>query len=144
MTRPDARVPGSGVPRWPAGLRPETPLPYALWHVLDAVDGERTLGQVAAALRLSPQQVEQALEQAQGWTSRALRREQRLSGAVIENVTHALVSVIGPIGEFTVEDALDEVGRQATLSQLLSNVAGQLGEQQLQQFVRQLRTRGLT
>lgn len=141
MTRPDPST--LGVPRWPAGLRAETPLPYALWHVLDAVDGERTLAQVAAALRLTPLQVEQALEQAQSWTSRALRREQRLSGPVIEDVTHALVSVIGPIGEFAVDDALDEVGEQATLSQLLASVARQLGEQQLQQFIRQLRTRGL-
>ncbi|UTA51216.1 PqqD family protein [Deinococcus radiodurans] len=98
------------VPRWPSGLRDDTPLPYAAWRVLDLVDGKRTLAQIAAHLDLAQEDVERALEQAQSWLGRALRREQPVTEAVLDNVTQALVSVVGPIGEFLIDDALDQVG----------------------------------
>ena len=131
------------VPRWPSGLRDDTPLPYAAWRVLDLVDGKRTLAQIAAQLDLAQEDVERALEQAQSWLGRALRREQPVTEAVLDNVTQALVSVVGPIGEFLIDDALDQVGEGATLSALLGAVALELDEAHLHQFVRQLRTRRL-
>ncbi|AAF11386.1 hypothetical protein [Deinococcus radiodurans] len=131
------------VPRWPSGLRDDTPLPYAAWRVLDLVDGKRTLAQIAAHLDLAQEDVERALEQAQSWLGRALRREQPVTEAVLDNVTQALVSVVGPIGEFLIDDALDQVGEGATLSALLGAVAPELDEAHLHQFVRQLRTRRL-
>lgn len=131
------------IPRWPTGLRDDTPLPYSTWRVLDLVDGRRTLAQLSRELELSQEEVEQALEQAQSWTSRALRREQVVTEALLDHVTQALVSVIGPIGEFMVDDALDAVGEQPTLSALLGTIAPELDEAHLHQFVRQLRTRGL-
>ena len=131
------------IPRWPTGLHDDTPLPYSTWRVLDLVDGRRTLAQLSRDLELSQEEVEQALEQAQSWTSRALRREQVVTEALLDHVIQALVSVIGPIGEFMVDDALDTVGEQATLSALLETIASELDEAHLHQFVRQLRTRGL-
>lgn len=131
------------IPRWPSGLRDETSLPYAAWRVLDLVDGKRTLAQIASQLELSQEDVERALEQAQSWTNRALRREQPVTEAVLGNVTQALVSVVGPIGEFLIDDALEQVGEGATLSALLGAVAPELDETHLHQFVRQLRARRL-
>ena len=131
------------VPHWPIGLRDDTPLPYAAWRVLDLVDGRRTISQLAQSLGLSAMAVEEALEQAQVWNSRALRREQVMTGAILQTVTQALVSVVGPRGEFIVDDAVDAVGSGSTLSQLLGAVAAELDEAHLQQFVRQLRAQGL-
>lgn len=132
------------VPHWPPGLRDELPLPYQLWRVMDLVDGYRTLAQLSGELEMGQEDVERALEQVQSWVNRASKREQVLNEDLLSGVTQALVSVIGPIGEFAVDDALDDVGEDATLSQLLSALAPQLAEQQLHQFVRQLRARGLT
>lgn len=132
------------VPRWPTGLREDNMLPYETWRVLSLVDGQRSIGQIANELQLSPEEVERLLDLARDWTSRALRHEQTITSAIIDSVTQALVSVVGPMGEFVVDDALEAVGTQATLSVFLGSIAPELEETHLHQFIRQLRSRGLT
>lgn len=131
------------IPRWPASLKDETPLPFQAWRVLDQVDGQRTLGEIAQSLQLSPEEVTSTIQLAESWIQRAVQREQVVTESVISTVSQCLMSVVGPMGEFMVDDALDDVGENATLSQILSNIAGQLNEGHLHAFVRQLRSKGL-
>lgn len=131
------------VPRWPASLKDETPLPFQAWRVMDQVNGQRSVAEIAQNLQLSSDQVSAAIEQAESWIQRAVQREQVVNEAMISTVSQCLMSVVGPMGEFMVDDALDEVGDHATLSQILSNIAGQLDESHLHAFVRQLRSKGL-
>ncbi|MFC5849928.1 AsnC family protein [Deinococcus petrolearius] len=136
-------LPGD-VPRWPAALRDETPLPYAVWRVMDHVDGRRSVADIGRALGLSAHTVAQALAQANEWTQRASQRSQALTPALRESVEQCLLSVVGPIGEVVVDDALQDVGESPSLEGLLSAIAEQLSEAQLHAFVRQLRARNLT
>lgn len=131
------------VPVWPPELRDETPLPFSAWKIMHLVDGQRSAQQIAAQLGLSLSEVQSALEQAENWTNRAVQRDRVMTDAVIATVSQCLMSVVGPMGEFMVDDALDEVGEYPTLSQVLSNIATQLHETHLHAFVRQLRTKGL-
>lgn len=136
-------LPGD-VPRWPAALRDETPLPYVVWRVMDQVDGRRSVADIGRELGLSAQAVAQALAQANEWTQRAAQRTQALTPALQSSVEQCLLSVVGPIGEVVVEDALHEAGDSPSLEGLLSAIAEQLSEAQLHAFVRQLRARNLT
>lgn len=133
----------TSAPAWPADLTGETLLPFALWRVLHHVDGVRSAGEVAQLARVQPQDVTGAVAQAAAWASRAAQRTQPLTGASVQAVTACVIAVVGPMGEFMVDDVLDELGESAPLSALLSGVAAQLGEAQVQAFVRQLRARGL-
>ncbi|WP_245576178.1 hypothetical protein [Deinococcus murrayi] len=133
-----------GVPTWPAGLRDDLPLPFALWRVLHHVDGVRTAAEVAALARMSPADVGTALAQAEAWVRRAAQRSQPVTDEVLEAVTACVIAAVGPMGEFVVDDVLDELGEERpTLSTLLSALAGQLGEAQVPVFVRHLRARDL-
>ena len=131
------------IPQRPAALKDETLLPFGVWQVLDLVDGTRSVQAIATQLRVSPEQVSRALEQAHTWIDRSVQREQVVTENTITTVSQCLVSVVGPMGEFIVDDALDELGQNATLAQVLSNIAAQLDEQHLHAFVRQLRAKGL-
>ena len=131
------------IPQRPAALKDETVLPFNVWQVLDLVDGKRSLQAIATQLQVRVDQVAQALEQAHTWIGRSVQREQVVTEATIHTVSQCLVSIVGPMGEFIVEDALDEVGQNATLAQVLSSIASQLDEQHLHAFVRQLRSKGL-
>lgn len=130
-------------PRWPQHLKDETPLPYSVWHIVNRIDGKQTVGEIMALTGASLDEVTKALEQVENWVSRAVKREQVVTEPIIDSVSQCLMSVVGPMGEFMVEDSLDEVGSEATLSQLLASLANQLEEQHLHAFVRQLRSKGL-
>lgn len=131
------------VPQRPTALKDETPLPFNVWQVLDLVDGVRSVQAIAITLNIHPDQVNQALEQAHTWIGRSVQREQVITESTINTVSQCLVSIVGPVGEFIVDDALDEAGENATLAQVLSSIASQLDEQHLHAFVRQLRSKGL-
>lgn len=134
---------GTGAPSWPPGLRDETPLPFAVWRVLHHVDGVRPLGEVARLARVTPPEVAEAVAQAARWAGRASQRGQPVTEASARVVTACVTAVLGPMGTLLVEDTLDDLGDGATLGALLSAVAAQLGEAQVQAFVRGLRERGL-
>ncbi|WP_034387761.1 hypothetical protein [Deinococcus sp. YIM 77859] len=136
-------APESSVPAWPAGLTDATPLPFALWRVLHHVDGKRSAAQVAELAQVTPQDVGTALAQAAAWVGRAAQRSQPVTDAAAQAVTQCVIAVVGPMGEFMVDDVLDELGEGATLGALLSGVAAQLEGAQVQAFVRQLRARGI-
>lgn len=139
MTAPQ---PGA-VPTWPASLTDATPLPFAVWRVLHHVDGQRGTAEVARLAGVTPQEVMTAISQAAAWASRAAQRSQPVTEAAAQTVTQCVIAVLGPMGEFLVDDVLDELGEGATLNTLLSRVAAQLNEAQVQVFVRQLRARGI-
>lgn len=138
-------APEYGSPRisWPAGLTDDTPLPFALWRVMHHVDGRRGPEEVARLAGIPPQDVPPLVAQAATWANRAAQRTQPLTEAAAQAVTQCVIAVMGPMGEFVVDDVLDECGDGITLSTLLSKVAAQLSEAQVQAFVRQLRARGI-
>lgn len=133
----------SDPPQWPPALRDDTPLPFFAWKVMNQIDGKKTLSTLANHLEMTTETIQEALIQTQQWTERAQKREQIITETTIENVTQSLMNVVGPMGEFIVDDALDEVGENTTLSRLLSSIAAQLDETHLHAFVRQLRSKGL-
>lgn len=138
-------APTSGSPRitWPAGLTDDTPLPFALWRVMHHVDGRRGPEEVARLAGIAAQDVPPLVAQAATWANRAAQRTQPVTEAAAQAVTQCVIAVMGPMGEFVVDDVLDELGSGITLSTLLSKVAAQLSEAQVQAFVRQLRARGI-
>lgn len=137
MTAPQ---PGS-VPSWPESLTDTTPLPFAVWRVMHQVDGQRNAATVAQLARVTPQDVAAACQAAAAWANRAAQRTQPVTEASLQAVTQCVIAVVGPMGEFLVDDVLDELGEDAPLSALLSRLAAQLSEAQVQAFVRQLRAR---
>lgn len=143
MTAPSAAPNAGGALVWPPGLTDGTALPFALWRVLHHVDGVQGASEVARLARVGPQDVAAALAQAAGWASRAAQRTQPVTDASAQAVTQCVIAVVGPMGEFMVDDVLDELDEGATLSALLSGVAAQLSAPQVQAFVGQLRARGL-
>lgn len=138
-------APGMNGPRptWPTGLKDDSPLPYALWRVVHHVNGRRSVEEIAQLAGIAPQDVAPALAQVATWANRAALRNQHVSKAQAETVSQCLTTILGPMGEFMVDDALDELGNRTTLGALLSNLAAQLTEPQVQAFVRQLRAKGL-
>lgn len=133
----------AGVPTWPAGLRDELPLPFVLWRVLHQIDGIRTAAEVAALARVNAPDVGAAVAQADAWVRRAAQRTQPVTDEVLDAVTACVIAAVGPMGEFVVDDVLDDLGGSPTLSALLSALARQLGEAQVPVFVRHLRARDL-
>lgn len=138
----------TGAPGWPPHLTDDTLLPFALWRVLHHVDGVRDAAEVArragaGVMGAGALDVPGAVAQAAAWASRAAQRTQPVTQDSAQAVTACVIAVVGPMGEFMVDDVLDELGEGATLSALLSGLAAQLGEAQVQAFVRHLRTRGL-
>lgn len=131
------------VPQWPEGLKDETPLPFTAWRVLNWVDGKRSIREIAAQVGLSTEQVATEMESALDWAARMHQQSKVITEEVIDTVTQTLMSVVGPMGEFIVDDVLDEVGNSATLSQLLAGIAPELDEQHLQTFARLLHSKGL-
>lgn len=125
---------------WPSGLTDQTPLPFALWHILDAAASEPNSGLGALP---SDAKVQEALLLAEQYAGRAQRQEQPLSQALIEQVGGALAACVGPIGQIMIEDALDELPEPVRLSALLRAIGAELEDAQRQMFGRQLRTRGI-
>ncbi|TSA87312.1 hypothetical protein FNU79_05365 [Deinococcus detaillensis] len=125
---------------WPSGVTDQTPLPYSLWRVLDALALGLTSGQGGLP---SDSKVQEALALAEQYAGRAQRQEQALSGELIDQVSAALMACVGPIGQIIIEDALDELPEPARLSALLRAIGAELEDTQRQMFGSQLRTRGI-
>lgn len=128
---------------WPDGLSDTTPMPYRVWRVLHAVDGVRTADDIARLVRSTPADVQQQLEEAARWVGQAAQLEQQVGDAVARVVTQCLAAAVGPLASLMVDEVLEELGPQATLSALLGQLASQLSHDRAQLFVRQLRERGL-
>ena len=128
---------------WPAGLSDATVLPFVYWRVMHLIDGRRSLGVVAAALNTTEEAVQQAVTEVKRWIQRMTVREQPMSSELQEAVTQQLMGIVGPMGRMMIDDALDDLPEQPTLSALLEALARQLGTQNAQTLLRQLRTRGI-
>ncbi|GAA0511939.1 hypothetical protein [Deinococcus depolymerans] len=131
-------------PQWPDGLSDSTPLPYTIWRVLHQVDGVRDITEVARLAGLTVPDVNERLNAAAQWINRAAQREQQVTDQTATMVTQCLMPIIGPMAEVMVDEVLDDLGAQATLSALLSGLARQLTPERVQQFARNLRDRGIT
>ena len=149
---------------WPQGVTDQTLLPFRLWRVIDALAAHQqgTAAGVGAALRgavgvgssgalpgMSPAalpsepQLQEALAMAQQYAARAQRQERVVDGALVREVTEALVSCVGPMGQVMVEDALEDLQAPVRLSVLLRTLGGELQAPERQSFGRQLQSRGL-
>ncbi|WP_243398131.1 hypothetical protein [Deinococcus koreensis] len=128
---------------WPEGLSDTTPMPYRVWKVLHAVDGLRGTDEVARLARTTPADVQLQLDEAARWVGQAVQREQQVGDAVARVVTQCLAAAVGPLASLMVDEVLEELGQQATLSALLNRLAAQLSHDRAQLFVRQLRERGM-
>lgn len=128
---------------WPKNLTDDTPLPYSTWRVLDLVDGRRDAPEIARLLKLTSQEVQHTLDESGRWIGRAAQREQVVTRATADDVAQCLTAVVGPVAPLMVDEVLDELGDQPTLSALLSGIAAQLSPERLQQFARNLRERGM-
>jgi len=119
---------------WPNGVTDQTPLPFSLWRVLDALaENPQNL--------VNDPQVQEALSLAEQYTARAQRQEQLVDDRLFVEVSAALMACVGPMGRVMVEDALDELPAPARLSALLRAIAQELEDTQRQAFARQLRAR---
>ena len=135
-------------PAWPPGLSDDTALPFACWRVLHVTDGRRSIEKLAATLGGSEAQVRQVLTEVRSWLDRAAVREQPLTPGIQKALRQALISVVGPMGELMIDDALDDLPEHPTLSALLGRLNAQLGTTQLgvshaQALARLLRTKGI-
>lgn len=128
---------------WPAGLTDSTPMPYRVWKVLHCVDGQRPAEEVARLARTTLAEVQFQLEDAARWIGQAVQREQQVGDAMARVVTQCLASAVGPLASLMVDEALDDLGQQATLSALLGQLASQLPYDRAQVFARNLRERGM-
>ncbi|ANE43756.1 hypothetical protein [Deinococcus puniceus] len=144
MTAPTGQPNPTGPLSWPNDLQDATPLPFNVWRVMHQVNGERDAMEVARLARVSLPEVLDAVTQAARWSGRAAQREQPVTEQAIKEIQQCLMVVVGPMGEFMVDDAFEDLGEDnVTLSQLLGHLATQLGESRVQAFVRQLRARGI-
>lgn len=128
---------------WPTGLTDTTPMPFRVWRVLHCVDGHRSADEVARLARTTLAEVQLQLEEAARWIGQAVQREQQVGDAVALVVTQCLAAAVGPLASLMVDEALDDLGRQATLSALLGQLASQLSHDRAQLFARNLRERGM-
>ncbi|WP_407540608.1 hypothetical protein Q0M94_04200 [Deinococcus radiomollis] len=130
-------------PAWPPGLTDHTALPYEFWRIMHVVDGRRSIERVAQAVGGSEAQVRQVMTEVRRWLERASVREQPLTAETQEALRQALNSVVGPMGELMIDDALDDLPEDAAFSALLSSLNTQLSEAHRQTLARLLRTRGI-
>lgn len=150
------------IPRWPDGLREDTPLPFRLWRVLNLVDGQRSLDDLGRALQLTHADIMEALDTATRRlageaatpasapvapaapvVTQVSRTSPPLIDALIDAVSACLVATIGPMGEVFIEEALDDLPEHATLEQLLRALGSDMKEPALGQFAARLRLKGL-
>ncbi len=130
-------------PAWPPGLTDHTALPYGFWRIMHVTDGRRSIERVAQAVGGSEAQVRQVLTDVRRWLERAAVREQPLTAETQEALRQALNSVVGPMGELMIDDALDDLPEDTALSSLLTSLNTQLSEAHRQTLARLLRTRGI-
>lgn len=133
----------SDPPTWPPTLTDETPLPFAVWRVMNFVDGHNDLATIAQLAGVSIPEVQDALAKARQGAKQANQKSQKVSDALAHDVAQCVIAVQGPIGEFMVDDALDELGDAATLQQLLDKIMLQLSDSQKAAFVRNVRAKGI-
>lgn len=130
-------------PVWPGGLTEQMPLPFALWRILHHVNGQRTTGEIAQLAGITPGDVAVALLQAAAWVTRTLAQSRDVTPTQARTITDCLTTVLGPMAEFVVDDALEDLGGGAPLGTLLSRLSTPLTEAQRQTFVQHLRARNL-
>lgn len=129
---------------WPSGLTPQTPLPYSMWRVMDAIDGKRDAAAVAAQTGLPEAEVTSVQAQVTRLVQRVTARTQPLTDELEKRVTQCLVSVVGPMASVMIDEVFEDLGDTLTLDDLLGHLRTQLSPAQTEQFTRQLQVQGVT
>ncbi len=129
---------------WPDGLTPQTPLPYSMWRVMDAVDGKRDVAAVAAQTGLPEAEVVSVQAQVTRLVQRVTARTQPLTDELEKRVTQCLVSVVGPMASVMIDEVFEDLGDTLTLDDVLGHLRTQLSPAQTEQFTRQLQVQGVT
>jgi hypothetical protein len=125
---------------WPQGVTDQTPLPFSIWRILDALANSSLS---SAPSGTSDEQVRSAIALAEQYATRAQRQDQSVDENTVREVMAALVASIGPMGEVMVEDAMEDLPAPIRLSALLRELGQDLQDAQRQVFGRHLRARGL-
>lgn len=131
---------------WPAGLTPQTALPFRLWRVMTALETEPTVADAARTCALSAEEMQVAQAETAAWVARATKRQEPLDAAQEAEVTAALTSVVGPMARLMIEDALadlEDEGQVGSLNALLARLAPELSLEQRATFAARLRARSL-
>ncbi len=137
-------------PRPPAGLTDTSKLPFGLWSVVELADGRRDVDTIARNVGISVPMVEEVLQRAEAYLNapaagagRATPATQSLTDAVLDEVTRCLIASVGPMGDVMVDEALDEVGDDANLAELINALLQDMKEAAQAQFIQRLRQKGL-
>ncbi|WP_139806568.1 hypothetical protein [Deinococcus hopiensis] len=107
------------------------------------MDGVRTAEEIARLAGVTAADVTAAVAQATVWVRRSQAQVQSLTPEQTQVVLNGLTQVLGPMAEFAIEDALEELGEQIPLGTFLSRLASPLTEIQRQTFAQLLRARHL-
>lgn len=133
----------SRVPK-PPELTNETVLPFSVWRILDLIDGQRSIDQIALLLGISSEQANKQIDAIFQLLERLEKQSQVLDEATIERVAKTLMKVLGPWGQFAVEDALNALGDSPTLAQLLNQLINKdMTEKDRPEVLAELRNEGL-
>ncbi|ADV67093.1 hypothetical protein [Deinococcus maricopensis] len=134
-------------PNMPDGVTDDTALPFAMWRVIDQMNGKRSMDTIARSVAMSVPQVRdliaRAIQLATAANATANNANARLTDELIEEVSACLVATVGPMGELLVDEALDNVGDNGTLSEFLNELAGSLQPPARAAFAQRLRSKGL-
>jgi hypothetical protein len=130
-------------PAWPPGLTDSTPLPFAYWRVMHLTDGQRSIDRLVQTLGSTDAYVRQVLSEVRRSLERAAAREQPVTQAAQDALRQSLISVMGPMGDLVIDDALDDLPENTSLAALLAHVNAQLSASQSQTLASLLRTKGI-
>lgn len=107
------------------------------------VNGQRGMEDIARLSGLPTEELTSVMEQAAQLADRARQRAQPITPAQLAVLRQCLLAVVGPIGLVILEDALEDLGEVVALGTVMSHVAQDIPQKQMQAFVHQLRQNGL-
>ncbi len=126
-------------------------LPIVAARLLSVIDGRRSLEQAARAIGMPLEQVLEIAERVVQIGLAAPASAPRVAPGFVAEVSTCVVRILGPVGEILVEDALEDLGLEATavpfeaVNDLMKNIQSQFKtDQQRAQFSaasRDIRTR---
>lgn len=118
-------------------------LPFAAWRIIDLIDGQRNVDQIALLLGITSEQAAKQVDTVFQMIERLEQQTQLVDAATIDRVAKATMKVLGPWGKVAVDDALDVLGDSVTLVQLLNQLLKDMDDGEKSKVVLELRDEGL-
>ncbi|MDO4263136.1 MAG: hypothetical protein Q4C67_02955 [Deinococcus sp.] len=128
---------------WPESLSDDTPLPYRTWKVLDLIDAQRSAAEVARLAGVGEDEVMQALAEAAARAQSHQRLMRPVGPELQQEVTRLLGTLIGPIADVIVEEAMEDLGAGPHAGSLFQRISQELEPQQRSTFAHLAREQGL-